>query len=711
MRRLLMWGAGLGLVISGLTFYIVHTGPVRRLALGRIQAFLSKARGLAVEVSEFDYNLLSSRFELKQVSLKAVSLSDMPAPVTAQRVVVSIPVWRLVLGSFETAQIRIDGLAIHWITATSGRSNWPWTGGSKQGAVSGGPAISVTSGELEVQDSRTGFLLHLPHGRLSMAWSASRRQYSVACTSSGGHLQWNEVRLALDQLQLKAALASSGFSVESLQFVSGESRAEVSGSVAGSPARIDARAAFDFDLQHLSGALGLAAPAQGRLLAAVFASGPVEALQVKARMSGKGIVVRGTPIHPAEAEAVLDTATGELQIRGVSARLFSGQLTGNARIWTGGGRRRSEFAARLAGLDPVQVSRAFGSGILPGGRPTVEVTGSWPGLNWRLGTISGVARSRAAALRFKAAGYRGSIRVLLDGLLGDAAGTHGDVALRFEDDVLTGRLSGTANSLARVAVDLERLLDRPAGSLSRPGIDGAADWSATLEGTLGKPSASVQLAVKGLSIGVWKDADVQVDAHCAVDRIEIRRARLVWGGQEVEVNGQIGGASADAPLRLEGTVEGRSLAPAFASLGFAQSAEAAVSGGFRINGTVSRPAVETTLSLVGLTAFGARFARATVDAGWRDTKLNVSRLRAEQIPESGAPGRFEASGSLDINDGGYSFNMVGQDLRTSASTLPSWPSPRRDFPSRGPRGRDAKSSDVRREGRGQRHPDWAIGRR
>jgi hypothetical protein len=218
-RRLLIRSASLVLILSGLSLYVVHTRPVRHFALGQIQAFLRKTRGLVLEVNDFDYNLLSSRFELRQVDLKWVSSLDMPPPLTAQRVFVSIPVWQLALGSLDTARIRIDGLGVYWITASGGRSNWPSMGGRKAGGISVRPTILVTSGELSIQDGRNGFSLHLPHGQVSTAWQPAKNEYSIAFNSSGGQLQWNKARLALDELQLRSALGGSGFSVQSLQLV------------------------------------------------------------------------------------------------------------------------------------------------------------------------------------------------------------------------------------------------------------------------------------------------------------------------------------------------------------------------------------------------------------------------------------------------------------------------------------------------------------
>jgi hypothetical protein len=665
-RRLLR-RATVALVFAGLTLWVVHTSPVRRFALGQIRNFLGRSQGLALEVRGFDYNLLTSRFEFRGISLRGVSLEDMPAPLTAERAEISIPIWRLIGGSIEAAQIRIDGLGVHWITAKSGRSNWPSMRGTK-GAISGGPTITVASAEIDIHDSRTGITLRLPQGRLTAMWSAAASEYGVAFESSGGQLQWHETRLALDNLQLKSAVTSSGFSVTSLRLLSGESRAELSGLLGGPPTRVDARGTFDIDVCQLGRALGLTPPAIGRVRAAVSASGPVDAIQLKGQVLGDGIVIRGTPIGGVSAEALFDTATGDFEIRDVLARVFSGRLAGNATIRTSDPARKSNFAASIAGVDLQQSARAFGSTIPSVGRATVEVSGFWPGLNWRRAAIAGVARSPAATVNFKTAADPDSVRVSLDGRLRDGSATHGDLALRLWDQTLTGNLTGDVPSLARLSGEVDRVL----GSTSQPTVDGTARLSARLQGTLGHPSASVQAVVDGLSIGAWKGAGVQVDADCATDRIEVRRARLVWGGQNIEAQGQIGGLSAIAPLRLEGTVEGQSLAPMMQNLGLdPQVADAALSGTLRISGSVGRPAVETTLSLGGLTVLGERFARSTVDARWENTELTVTRFQAEQHSESGAPGRIDASGSLDIGDGRYAFNLVGHDLRPETTTQPA----------------------------------------
>jgi outer membrane protein assembly complex protein YaeT len=665
-----MWGSGIACLLSVLFLFVIHTGPVRRLALSRIQGWLRKDQGLAVEAAGVEYNLLASRFELKGVVVKGTQFPDMPAPLRAQRVVMLLPVWRLAQGSFETADIRIEGLEVQWITDASGRSNWPSIKTSGAQRKAGGPAISVTDGDVLVRDNRKGWTLHLPHGRASAAWDPKKHEYAIRYDGLAGQIAWKDAIFGLDEVRLKTALANSGFVVESLKLVSGPSRADLNGLLAGTPGKITAEGTLEVDLATAGRSLRWTVPALGRVQLALSAAGPLEAPRIEARLSGSDIVISGNRIQRAEGNFDLDANTGELRVRNASASVFAGRVSGNGRLWTGGGdQRRSEFALKMAGVDPAQVARAFGSKLSYRERASAEVQGSWPGLNWRAAELRGSAQSGAATVKFKAKGTSDAIRASIEGSLAEHTGVRGDLALNLRGQALSGQLTGDVSSLANLSRDLERLLDRPPGSFTQPAVDGAAHWSASLKGTLAHPSASAQASVTDLAIGEWKGAGVQVEAEGAVDGVDVRRAHIAWGGQELELQGHIDGLSPEASMSLEGKVEGHSLAPVFDALGIGRVAEGAVSGSVRVKGSLGRPEVETTLTLADLAVADTRFGRTTLDAGWRNGELTIRALKAEQHPDTGALGHLEGTGFLDTATGRYTLDIAGQNLQPAPGPL------------------------------------------
>ena len=77
--RRLMWVVSVALVLSGLTLHLIHTRPVRHFALTRIQAYFRENQGLELQVGDFDYNLLSSKLEFKEVALNGLPSQAQPA--------------------------------------------------------------------------------------------------------------------------------------------------------------------------------------------------------------------------------------------------------------------------------------------------------------------------------------------------------------------------------------------------------------------------------------------------------------------------------------------------------------------------------------------------------------------------------------------------------------------------------------------------------
>ena len=98
-RRRLLLGAGSLLVLSGLSLIVVHTSLVRRFVLVQTQVRLGNALGLVIEAQDLDYNLFTSRFELRDIAVKAIRAQNMPPPLTAHKVELRLPVWRLIRGS------------------------------------------------------------------------------------------------------------------------------------------------------------------------------------------------------------------------------------------------------------------------------------------------------------------------------------------------------------------------------------------------------------------------------------------------------------------------------------------------------------------------------------------------------------------------------------------------------------------------------------
>ena len=200
----------------------------------------------------------------------------------------------------------------------------------------------------------------------------------------------------------------------------------------------------------------------------------------------------------------------------------------------------------------------MGAAEFPSRRATLEVSASWPGLNWNRSAISGVARSQLAKVAFQAGIasrlYPGLARFVAGRRHRHARRSHGSPRGPSPERLIAGRHRQPGAAQRRVggiARPPPRITHRSCGGRQR-----ALDC--VLGGTLQVPTAALQVRAGKLSIGKWTGADLEVHADYSATRIAVSQARLAWAGQEVELTGEIGGTSAEAPLQLEGKLEGRS---------------------------------------------------------------------------------------------------------------------------------------------------------
>jgi autotransporter translocation and assembly factor TamB len=660
--RKLSYCAAAAALLAAVCAYIGHTGVVRRFALERIQIWLRNTQGIVLEASDLDYNLFQSHYELKDVVLRGKDLADLPVPVRAKQVTVTVPLRDLIHGSFSSAHIRIDGLSIRVVTVASGRGNLLLPSSSGGCAQPAGPEVIITSAEILVQDERSGLLVQIPAARASADWNASSRTYGIGIETSGGRLQWRDLTLPIDGLQLKSAMAGCRLSVESLRITSGASVAEIAGTLNGSPATIQAAATLDTDSRFVGQALALKPQPSGPLHVQVTATGPLDRLQLSGELRSPRLSIGKVFLQNPALDAAFDTGNGELRIRSLSAGLFSGQLRATGILSTAAKRGRSEIKATLAGVSPRQLADAFGASGFPSRPATLQVTAWCTGLDWQKTKASGTVRLATAEVGFDATLDQTRIHALLDTSMGENASVHGDVAIDAENQSVAGALSGSVTSLAQLGGQIESVLEQPPGTVTLAGLDGSVRGTSTLGGTIKAPSASVHLQGSRLSFDGWNGIELDLDANYATEQIEIERAQVFWNGQHITATGEVGGTSADAPLKLQAAFASSSVAPVLHQLGVSAPVEADLSADIRIAGTISHPSAEAALHADAISVNILSLSGAAADARWENGILTVSRFTARQDHGSTAPGQVHLSGSFEPASGRYAGNVAATNF-------------------------------------------------
>ena len=100
----------------------------------------------------------------------------------------------------------------------------------------------------------------------------------------------------------------------------------------------------------------------------------------------------------------------------------------------------------------------------------MEVSASWPGLEWRRASLAGSARSLSAKLNFRAACDPKSIRASLQASFGRWGHHTGDIALTLPSHALSGKFAGDIASLGAVTRELQPFVQQNRDSSLEPPV-------------------------------------------------------------------------------------------------------------------------------------------------------------------------------------------------------------------------------------------------
>lgn len=659
--RVLFCGA-LVAILAGLIVTALHTRAVRLYVLIRIQALLEHRQKLVLEATDLDYNVLLSHYELKNVVLRGADAASFPAAIQAKQVAITIPIWDLVRGTFDAAQIRMDGVSVRLEAHSGGRGNLPVRSSSNPCPQPKGPAVAVTNAEIVVDQGPNGISVEVPKTSVSAVWDASAGTYRIALDASGGRLQWKNLRLPLDSVRLRSNITGCTFSIESLLAQTGDSRVETRGTLDGSSSSIEATTQIDIDSSYLRPAMPTKMQPTGRLQGEIRVAGPLHGFNVAGKMRLSQIRVGKVIVQHPALDAILDTSDGQLRIGAISAEIMAGEVRGTGTLWTGAKPDRSQLDLKLTGANPRQVGQALGLRELRSTPLSLQLTASCLGLNWRHGTAYGTIRSAPVEIGFNAALDQTRLHAVFDSSVQDSARMHGDVVIDLPDQSLSGSLDGTVSSLAQLGHHFEHILNHSASTVSRAGLDGSAHWKSVLSGTLDAPGASLHIRADEVRLYGWEGIQLDVDANYSPPGIEISRAKGLWHGQQVTAKGEIDGVSADSRLKLQASLTSSSVTPLLHQLGVAVPVEGGMSSDIHIAGTVGHPSAEGTLHANRVTISGDTLSNVAAGVRWRDDTLTLTRLTARQDHGFAEPGEIEMSGSLELASGRFAANLEAKNL-------------------------------------------------
>ena len=636
------------------------------------------SQALLLEADQFDYNLFVPWFQLDNVSLRAVGPAGVTPFIQADRAYIRLGFWSLIQGSPSARQVKIEGLAIRWLIDKEGRSNLPRIEG-----VSGALAfpfnldsVEVSNLSLSLENQQTPWFLRLPRGVLSAKNNEATGEHPVLYEiRQQGTASWSNRELAIDRLQLKATYHSNSLKLDSLQLISAGSELHLGGRINDLTApRLDLSGQLNLDCQQLSNWANLQQPASGRLHADFSVVGPLDKFKANVDVSSKELSGLGLHWGSVAAHLNYDQEARVAELKSLAAESLSGKLGASGKIALDGPKTLSQVSAEFTGLDLAQALPALGwknTGL--SGNGSARINASWPGLEWRKANISAVTQLRgprgheaeSIALSSNAQLSERNVRLKVGSLSMSGAGLEGNLDVDLASNALAGRFQGRSESLARMAKGIEHWLGTPEGSLLPLPVDGAAQWTASVSGTLKRPFVSIQTQVTSLSEGEFKDATLDLRANVARERLQLEEGLLRWQDQQATGSGEVTFGLKESPLHFQAHLDQISIPRVMKGLNIGAPVAGSFSVQIEANGTTANPVVNLKLNAADLEAYGEQLGVLSAEAVWKNQEIVLDHLRLDK-PQAEGPGLLEAHGSLDRRSREYEFQANGDNLKASS---------------------------------------------
>ncbi len=390
--------------------------------------------------------------------------------------------------------------------------------------------------------------------------------------------------------------------------------------------------------------LGLAGQASGHL----WITGPVSAPY----LDGDVTSARGRLNREAFADlrARFQYGAGVLALRGLTASIGGGRITGDGVVGVSGGAGSYAFTAATSGID---VAALPALGLPPIGDLTGRASGAIAGVQ------SGGRVQVLAAVSMPAGSIRGVTFQDLNTLVWDDGGS---VALDFlgvrkgaSDVYASGTIApwgGLDLSLSAYGIPLDQApgwAGLPSAARPPLSVAGVANLSGRLGGTLRAPVLSGDVVA-------W-------DGHIGPAPFDLASGALVIGPRTAETSGLAvvdaatayrvhGGIAFDPPVAQNLSIEmqGVALAPWVRALAPGVGIAGTVSGRLAANGPLAHPAVSGDVSLTGGTVSGqpvdGMSARFTGDGRRIRIETATARIHNSRLNASGT---IDLSGALDLS--------------------------------------------------------------
>jgi outer membrane protein assembly factor BamA/autotransporter translocation and assembly factor TamB len=607
LRRLTVLVVALCLVVL-ITFFTIHTRPVRRYAINKVAALLAE-RQIELQTDELGYNLLNSSLDLRNVRLRSARLPNAPVFATIGRARVNLSLADLLRGKYVVQSGTVEDVNVHYFVDEKGRDNLP-----RPPADPNNPnkpldyliaALTVAKAHVRYENRAQQIDVELPVSTIDVSGNRLTDRHRITLEAASGRARVKDRSSTIDRLSGELDLGDDELKAVWLNVESEGSRAELADVV------------YDLTRRRAD-------------IASVIARGPWG--EVKAN----GAIALDVS-ERSQIQADVNNVDAEWLMRALKLPYtVASRVAGNVR-------------AEWPGLEYLKATGDADATLTP--------------------TSPRVARSTMPiGGRLIVHGNDGMIDAQLEKLTAAGAEVAGRIGVT-EGGRLNGHLTGRAADVGRVTASIESFLGRARGSLMPTPISGAVAVDARIAGTVDVPSATTVVKAPALKIGGAEGVALNADLDYTPAALNVRRGDLTWEDAQAHVDGRIG-LSGDRRLSLN-VVADEVGVPWLLKVAYQPDVPASgtIFAKGTIGGTTARPTAMFAVQGTNLVAYEEKLGSLNADVELAGREVEVSRLVIDK-PQPDQPGRISATGNYHLDRRTYTADLQSEGVRLLGLRLP-----------------------------------------
>ncbi len=680
-------------LVLGLTF--LHTDRFREYALSRLRDYLFETQGIRLQAGEIDYNLLTLRASLGNVSAQSEVAPNMPPFLVARRLEVDFGTLSLIRGFLHVESARAEGARVHVFIDEHGRTNLPTPVKKEVQEESGGmpdfliedfliPGASVT-----FEDRSRGINLQLPNTTLRVTGQEAILDHLIQVSQgSRGRVSLEGRTLPIDVLDVKVRVPADleDATLEGSRLVSGPSEIRTRGTVTNlADPNLNLIVNASIDAAPLAGFAGLKEPVSGRVSGEARIHDRPETLRVEANLSGERFSFRKFRDIAFQARSRWNRAEDRVVVDSLDVRSPDGSVraTADVRLAPNG---QSRANAEIDNANLAALGAMAGNSFGVASRASGSVELRWKGTNAE--SAEGNADLKLSASRSRTArnlvplsgsfqverrGQTANVRIRRAETLNTVI--QGEVAVKRLSDLgtspkgnITGKLRADSQDIAVLLADLAAFLGREA-PLVGTHIAGPLNLDVRLGGTLASPVVDSQAQLPDTQVGDLRGVSLVAGTAYRDDTLRLEDVTASWKGEVLRVVGRIVGLSGPDPkLDLRANIDRASVETFTRATGRELPVSGTLSLQASATGSLRDPAVESNLLGEGLTAYGERLGDLAVLATLRDRLLRLEELKLTKPKDAGG-GELSASGSYNLDTRQYQAEAATRNFTLTGLTV------------------------------------------